>query len=90
LGFSTVPVMVASASTKSSVPEIRIDPLLGLIKTFGLSVMTGLSRDNREALVNVMGGELMFCAHLGNEYAEKLAAVALKIQDETERLVETK
>ena len=36
------------------------------------------------------GGELTFCAHHGKEYAEKLAAVAVKIQDETERLVETK
>ena len=38
----------------------------------------------------VSGGELTFCAHHGKEYAEKLAAVAVKIQDETERLVETK
>ena len=36
------------------------------------------------------GGELMFCAHHGKEYAEKLAAIAVKIQDETARLVETK
>jgi hypothetical protein len=36
------------------------------------------------------GGELMFCAHHGKEYAEKLSQVAVKIQDETERLVETK
>jgi hypothetical protein len=33
---------------------------------------------------------LMFCAHHGKEYAEKLAAIAVKIQDETNRLVETK
>ena len=36
------------------------------------------------------GFELMFCAHHGKEYAEKLAAIAVKIQDETDRLVETK
>jgi hypothetical protein len=36
------------------------------------------------------GGELMFCAHHGKEYAEKLAQVAVKIQDETEKLVEVK
>jgi hypothetical protein len=36
------------------------------------------------------GGELMFCAHHGKEYAEKLSAIAVKIQDESERLVETK
>jgi hypothetical protein len=42
----------------------------------------------RAVLLN--GGELMFCAHHGKEYAEKLAAIAVKIQDETARLVETK
>ena len=36
------------------------------------------------------GGELMFCAHHGKEYAEKLKAVAVAIQDESERLVESK
>jgi hypothetical protein len=36
------------------------------------------------------GGELMFCAHHGKEYAEKLAAIAVKIQDESEKLVEVK
>ena len=36
------------------------------------------------------GGELMFCAHHGKEYAEKLSQVAIKIQDESDRLVETK
>jgi hypothetical protein len=36
------------------------------------------------------GGELMFCAHHGKEYAEKLKTVAVAIQDETERLVESK
>jgi hypothetical protein len=32
----------------------------------------------------------MFCAHHGKEYAEKLKTIAAKIQDETDRLVETK
>jgi len=36
------------------------------------------------------GGELRFCAHHGKEYAEKLKAVAVAIQDESERLVESK
>ena len=36
------------------------------------------------------GGELMFCAHHGKEYAEKLKAVAVAIQDDSERLVESK
>ena len=39
---------------------------------------------------NIRCGELMFCAHHGKEYAEKLATVAIKIQDETDCLVETK
>ena len=42
----------------------------------------------RATLLN--GGELMFCAHHGKEYAEKLAAIAVKIQDESEKLVEVK
>jgi hypothetical protein len=32
----------------------------------------------------------MFCAHHGKEYAEKLKTVAAKIQDETEKLIESK
>jgi hypothetical protein len=36
------------------------------------------------------GGELLFCAHHGKEYAEKLKTVAAKIQDESEKLVESK
>jgi hypothetical protein len=35
------------------------------------------------------GGELMFCAHHGKEYAEKLKVVAAKIVDESQKLVET-
>ena len=42
----------------------------------------------RATLLN--GGELMFCAHHGKEYAVKLAAIAVKIQDESEKLVEVK
>ena len=42
----------------------------------------------RATLLN--GGELMLCAHHGKEYAEKLAAIAVKIQDESEKLVEVK
>lgn len=32
------------------------------------------------------GGELLFCAHHGKEHADRLKQVALKIQDETDRL----
>lgn len=42
----------------------------------------------RATLLN--GGELMFCAHHGKEYAEKLKTVAAAIQDETAKLVEVK
>ena len=41
----------------------------------------------RAVLLN--GGELLFCGHHGKEYAEKLKSVSLKIQNETDRLVET-
>jgi len=42
----------------------------------------------RATLLN--GGELLFCAHHGKEYAEKLKTVAANIQDESEKLVEVK
>ena len=38
----------------------------------------------RATLLN--GGELMFCAHHGKEYAEKLKPVVKVIQDETAKL----
>ena len=41
----------------------------------------------RAVLLN--GGELMFCAHHGKEYAEKLKNLSAKIHDESEKLVET-
>lgn len=34
------------------------------------------------------GGELLFCAHHGKEYADKLAAVATRIDDQTSKLSE--
>lgn len=36
------------------------------------------------------GGELLFCAHHGKEYAEKLKTVAVSIHDESQRLAEVK
>ena len=42
----------------------------------------------RATLLN--GGELMFSAHHGKEYAAKLKAGAAAIQDESEKLVEVK
>lgn len=36
------------------------------------------------------GGELLFCAHHGKEYSAKLTQVAVSIQDETQKLIESK
>jgi ribosomal protein L37E len=36
------------------------------------------------------GGELLFCAHHGKEYAEKLKSVSAAIHDETAKLVDAK
>jgi hypothetical protein len=35
------------------------------------------------------GGELLFCAHHGREHLAKLRDLAVEIQDETDRLVDT-
>ena len=40
----------------------------------------------RAVLLN--GGELMFCAHHGKEYAEKLRSLEATIVDESEKLIE--
>ena len=55
--------------------------------------LNALDRCGAQAYVRAIllnGGELMFCAHHGKEYAEKLKTVAAKIQDESEKLVEVK
>ena len=58
------------------------------------SPLTAADRCDRcgaQALVRatmVSGAELLFCAHHGREYREKLAQVAVEIQDETGRLTE--
>ncbi|CAB4331445.1 unannotated protein [freshwater metagenome] len=64
-----------------------------LLETTPLNALDRCDRCGAQAYVRAQlasGGELMFCAHHGKEYAEKLATVAVKIQDETNRLVETK
>jgi hypothetical protein len=64
-----------------------------LLETTPLNALDRCDRCGAQAYVRAQlasGGELMFCAHHGKEYAEKLSAVAVKIQDETNRLVETK
>ena len=35
------------------------------------------------------GGELLFCAHHGREHLAKLKDIAVEINDESDRLVET-
>jgi hypothetical protein len=64
-----------------------------LLETTPLNALDRCDRCGAQAYVRAQlasGGELMFCAHHGKEYAEKLAAIAVKIQDETNRLVESK
>ena len=64
-----------------------------LLETTPLNALDRCDRCGAQAYVRAQlasGGELMFCANHGKEYAEKLAAVAVRIQDETDRLVESK
>ncbi len=64
-----------------------------LLEATPLNALDRCARCGAQAYVRATlasGGELMFCAHHGKEYAEKLKTIAAKIQDETDRLVETK
>ena len=64
-----------------------------LLESVPLNALDRCDRCGAQAYVRAVllnGGELMFCAHHGKEYAEKLNAVAVAIQDESERLVESK
>ena len=63
-----------------------------MLESVPLNALDRFDRCGAQAYVRAVllnGGELMFCAHHGKEYAEKLKSVAAKIQDESERLVET-
>jgi hypothetical protein len=40
--------------------------------------------------VTMASGELLFCGHHGAKYKEKLAATALSLHDETDRLYEAR
>ena len=56
-----------------------------------LAPLTAADRCDRcgaQAYVRVVlpSGELLFCAHHAREHAEKFAAVATQVQDETDRL----
>ena len=64
-----------------------------LLESVPLNALDRCDRCGAQAYVRatlLTGGELMFCAHHGKEYAEKLKTVAAKIQDETQKLVESK
>ena len=63
-----------------------------MLESVPLNALDRCDRCGAQAYVRAVllnGGELMFCAHHGKEYAEKLKSVAAKIQDESEKLVET-
>ena len=63
-----------------------------MLESVPLNALDRCDRCGAQAYVRALlltGGELMFCAHHGKEYAEKLKTVAAKIQDESEKLVET-
>ena len=63
-----------------------------MLESVPLNALDRCDRCGAQAYVRAVllnGGELMFCAHHGKEYAEKLKGVAAKIIDESEKLVET-
>lgn len=63
-----------------------------ILESVPLNALDRCDRCGAQAYVRAVllnNSELLFCAHHGKEYAEKLRTVAVKIQDETEKLVET-
>lgn len=63
-----------------------------MLESVPLNALDRCDRCGAQAYVRAVlltGGELMFCAHHGKEYAEKLKSVAATIIDESEKLVET-
>jgi hypothetical protein len=63
-----------------------------LLEPTPLNALDRCDRCGSQAYVRatLAGGELLFCAHHGKEYAAKLTAVAVNIQDESQKLIETK
>jgi hypothetical protein len=60
-----------------------------IIEGAALSAADRCDRCGAQAYVRVTlasGSELLFCAHHSKEHADKLRQVALKIQDETQRI----
>jgi len=63
-----------------------------MLQSVPLNALDRCDRCGAQAYVRAVllnGGELMFCAHHGKEYAEKLKTGAAKIIDESEKLGET-
>lgn len=63
-----------------------------MLESVPLNALDRCDRCGAQAYVRAVlltGGELMFCAHHGKEYAEKLKSVSARIIDESEKLVES-
>ena len=63
-----------------------------MLESVPLNALDRCDRCGAQAYVRAVllnGGELLFCAHHGKEYAEKLKTVSAKIVDESQKLVET-
>jgi hypothetical protein len=73
--------------------EARKATLTGAIApTKPLTALDQCDRCGAQAYVRVLlpgGGELLFCAHHSRQHSEKLAEVAVEIQDETGRLTDS-
>ena len=82
--------VVSCSIEKNTETEIDMSEQL-LLESVPLNALDRCDRCGAQAYVRAVllnGGELMFCAHHGKEYAEKLKTVAAKIIDESEKLVE--
>jgi len=64
-----------------------------ILESTPLNALDRCDRCGAQAYVRatlLTGGELLFCAHHGKEYAEKLKTVSAKIHDESAKLVDAK
>ena len=64
-----------------------------ILESTPLNALDRCDRCGAQAYVRatlLTGGELLFCAHHGKEYAEKLKTVYAKIHDESAKLVDAK
>ena len=64
-----------------------------ILESTRLNALDRCDRCGAQAYVRatlLTGGELLFCAHHGKEYAEKLKTVSAKIHDESAKLVDAK